>query len=460
MDATIVNNYRKFRIYHKRYFKFDLVAGIVVFLVAIPLCLGISIASGAPLLSGIISGIIGGIVVGLLSGSPVSVSGPAAGMAAVVLAAITALGGFSTFLLALIVAGVFQIIIGGLRAGFIAEYVPSNVVQGLLCAIGILLIVKQMPLAFTLSHSLSELKMHLLETTEGFTVLPLLELTHHINTGAIILTLLSLSVLIYFDTTKRTMLKEIPAPIVVVMLGIVVNEFFLLSNCSLAQNSLQLVNIPNTNGFAGLVQQLGYHNWAALANPKIYLYGFIIAIVASLETLLNVKASEKLDKRRRSYPKDRELIAQGVGNLAAGFFGGLPITSVIVRTSVNIQAGSRTKLSGILHGLFILLAVMLVPHALNKIPLCSLAAILIYTGYKLTNPQIYRKIYEQGADRFIPFIITVLVIIVFDLLTGILIGLLISLFYILKSNSGAMLDLIQEQYPHGIINRLVLPQQF
>ena len=459
MDDSIVSNYRKFRIYKKRYLKFDLVAGFVVFLVAVPLCLGIAIASGAPLLSGIISGIIGGIVIGVLSGSQVSVSGPGAAIATIVVAAIAELGSFPSFLVALIVAGVVQIIFGGLKAGFVAEYVPSNVVQGLLCAIGILLIIKQLPLAFTLSGDLAELKMHLLETTEGLTVLPLQQLTHHINSGAIFLTLLSFAVLIFFDKTPNPVLKEIPAPVVVVILGIVLNEIFVLSNSTFAQNEPQLVNIPKTFGFVGLVNQLDYHDWSAWTNPKVYFYGFIMAIVASLETLLNVKAAEKLDKRRRIYSKDRELMAQGVGNMLAGFLGGLPITSAVVRTSVNIQAGSKTKLATILHGTFILTAVMLVPDALNKIPLCCLAALLIHTGYKLTTPRIYCKIYEQGYDRFIPFMITIVVIIAFNLLAGILSGLLLSLFYILKSNSEARLDLIKEYYPNGVINRLVLPQQ-
>lgn len=459
MDDAITSNYRKFRIYNKRYLKFDLVAGFVVFLVAVPLCLGIAIASGAPLLSGVISGIIGGLVVGILSRSQVSVSGPAAGMATIVVAAIAELGSFPAFLVALMIAGGLQIIIAWLRAGFIAEYVPSNVVQGLLCAIGILLIIKQLPLAFTLSGDLVELKTHLLETTEGFSVFPLTQLTHHINNGAIFITLLSLTVLIYFDKTRNAILKEIPAPIVVVIMGIVLNEIFVLSNLTLAQNSPQLVNIPKTSGFVGLVNQLDYHDWSSWTNPKVYFYGFIMAIVASLETLLNVKAAEKLDKRRCSYSKDQELMAQGVGNLVAGLFGGLPITSVVVRTSVNIQAGARTKLATILHGGFILSAVILIPDALNKIPLCSLAALLIHTGYKLTKPQIYRKIYEQGLDRFIPFIITIVMIIAFNLLAGILSGLLMSLFYILKSNSEARFDLIKEYYPNGVINRLVLPQQ-
>src|SRR3990167_3659727 len=377
MQTSFNSNYRRLRIYHKRYLKFDLVAGIVVFLVAIPLCLGISIASGAPLLAGVMSGIVGGIVVGIFSSSQVSVSGPAAGMAAIVIAAIAELGGLPTFLVALIIAGLLQIIMGSLKAGFIAEYIPSNVVQGLLCAIGILLIVKQLPLAFTLSSDFAELKIHLLETTEELTILPLLKLTHHLNAGAIILTCISFSVLIYFDKTTHPLLKNVPAPIIVVLLSMLINEGFVLANLSLMQHTNQLVNIPKTSSLIDLMQQLSRHNWSAWNNPKIYLYGFIMALVASLETILNAKAAEKLDKRHRAYSNNRELIAQGLGNVVAGCVGGLPITSVIVRTSVNIQAGSKTKLSSILHGCFILFAVILIPDALNKIPLCSLATILI-----------------------------------------------------------------------------------
>lgn len=459
MTTETLSDLRKLQLYTTRFLKFDLVAAIVVFLVAIPLCLGIALASGVPLFSGILSGVIGGTVVGLLSGSHVSVSGPAAGMAAVVVTAIAHIGDFNAFLLALLLAGFLQIIIGSLRAGFIADYVPSNVVQGLLCAIGILLIIKQLPLAFTLSADFNELKTHLLETTEVITLSPILALYHHINTGALVITLFSMAIMIYFDKTKNKLLKEIPAPIIVVIMGILLNELYLYTNSSLIQNSPQLVNIPKTEGIGDFFGQLQFPDWAAWTNPQIYIYAGIIAIVASLETLLNFKAGERLDKQKRHGSTNRELVAQGVGNMAAGLIGGIPITSVIIRTSINIQAGSRTKMSTILHGLFILFAVMLIPGALNKIPLSSLAAILIYTGYKLNKPSIYYSIYTQGRDRFIPFIATVVSIIAFNLLTGILIGLIVSLFYILKSNSQARINIIKEIYPNGVINRLVLPQQ-
>lgn len=456
---AISNTFRKLRIYKRRTFKFDLISAIVVFFVAIPLCLGIALASGAPLFSGILSGIIGGIVVGSLSGSHVSVTGPAAGMAALVLSIITQLGGFDVFLLSLVLAGILQIIFGCLRAGFVADYVPSNIIQGLLCAIGILLIVKQLPLAFTLSADLAELKRHLLEQSESFTVQPFLNLSMHLNHGAMIISFTAFCILIFFDKTKIEWLKVIPGPIVVVLIGVLLNELFLFYDSHLVQTSPQLVNIPKHDGFTDFIAQMHTPNWSALTNPNVYLYACILALVASLESLLNVKAGEKLDKKRRYCSKNQELFAQGWGNLVAGLIGGIPVTSVIVRTSVNIQTGAQTKMSAIFHGLFILFTVMLIPQTLNKIPLSALAAILIYTGYKLTKPQVYLSIYQQGMERFIPFVITILGILAFNLLEGILIGLVVNLFFILKSSSQARLDIIQEVYPTGVTSRLVLPQQ-
>lgn len=445
--------------YQKKQLKFDLIAAVVVFLVAIPLCLGIALASGAPLFSGILSGIIGGIVVGTLSGSQVSVSGPAAGMAAVVLAAITQLGDFNVFLLALVLSGVLQIIIGALRAGFIADYIPSSVIQGLLCAIGLLLIAKQLPLAFTLSHSLTELKMQLLDVSEGFSLQPLEDLSLHINQGAMLISLSSLGLLFFLEKTKVSWLKVVPSAILVVVFGILVNELFVLFDSYLAQNNPHLVNIPQHENLVDFYQSMQSPKWSSWSNPKVYLYAFMIAAVGSLENLLNINAGEKLDKKHRYCSKNRELLAQGAGNMLAGLVGGIPITSVIVRTSINIQAGAKTKLSTIFHGVYILVAVILLPELLNKIPLSTLAAILIYTGYKLTNPSIYLNMYRQGRSRFIPFIVCVICILFFNLLIGVLIGLAASLFYILKSNSQARLDIIKEIYPNGVTNRIVLPQQ-
>ena len=459
MTEPLRIQFRKLRIYRKRNFKFDFVAAIVLFLVAIPLCLGIALASGTPLLSGIISGIIGGIVVGSLSGSSMSVSGPAAGMAAVVIAGIALLGDFNVFLLSLLFAGVLQVGLGYFRAGFIADYVPSSVVQGLLCAIGILLMVKQLPLAFTMSANLSELKMHLLDTTEGIEFQPLVDLSFHINSGAMLISILSLALLVFFDKTSFKWLKSIPGPIVVVLFGILLNEIFVLSNSYLAQHPLQLVNIPKHQSLMDFYAHIPSPDWSAWLNPNVYLFAVVLAFVASLESLLNIKAAEKLDKKRLACSKDKELFAQGVGNIFAGLFGGIPLTSVIARTSVNIEMNAKTKVSTILHGIFIFTAVILIPGLLNKIPLSSLASILIYIGYKLTNPAIYRTIYQQGLDRFIPFIATVISIVATDLLSGILVGLLVSAFFILKSSSQVRLDIIKEIYPNGVTSRLILPQQ-
>lgn len=459
MEQILTNSFRKLHIYRKRSLKFDFVSAVVVFLIAIPLCLGIALASGAPLFSGILSGIIGGIVVGSFSGSNVSVSGPAAGMAAVVLSAIVQLGGFNVFLLALVLAGLFQILAGLLRAGFIADYIPSNVIQGLLSAVGILLIIKQIPLAFTLSHSLTVLKTELIDLSTGLSLQPLEAIAQHINAGAMILSVSSIAILIYIDNTQKKWVKTLPGPFIIVVLGIILNEIFLLTNSFFAQEGPHLVNIPKHEGFADFFMQMQSPTWERLSDPKVYMFALILCVVSSLENLLNIKAGERLDKKHRYCSKDRELVAQGIGNFAAGLVGGIPITSVIVRTSVNIQTGAKTKAATILHGVFILLAVMLIPDALNKIPLSSLAAVLIYTGYKLTCPTIYSTIYKQGLDRFIPFIATVISILALNLLIGILIGLIISLFFILKSNSQVRLDIIKEIYPNGITSRLVLPQQ-
>lgn len=424
--------FRIAKIYFKRHLKFDIVAAIVVFLIAIPLCLGVALASGAPLFSGIISGIIGGIVVGALSGSQISVSGPDAAMAAVVFSAIAALGDFNVFLLALVMAGMFQILIGIFRAGFVVEYVPGNVVQGLLCAIGILLIVKQIPLAFTFSNDLKSLQHVLVQTTEGITLTPFYSLSYHINSGAALYTLISLAILVFFDKTSNERLKAFPATIVVLVSCIALNELFIATNSIFAQADSHLVSIPQHEEFSQFFEQFKFPSWASWRDPNVYFYAVVLAIVASLSSLLNIKAAEKLDRKNRVCSKDRELIAQGVGNVFSGFVGGLPITSVIIRTSVNIQAGAVSKGSAILHGLFILLAVLWLPQLLNMIPISCLAAILMYTGFKLTKPEVYAKIYAQGATQFIPFIATVISIVLFNLLGGILIGLTISFF--LSSN--------------------------
>lgn len=450
---------RDFKNLNKDSIKDDIISGIVVFLVAIPLCLGIALASGAPLISGLISGLIGGIVVGALSESSISVSGPAAGVIAVVIATITQLGGFENFLLALMLAGILQIIISLLRAGFIADYVPSNVIQGLLCAIGILIIVKQLPLAFTHPGHHLQLIQVLENSAQNLELSPLLTLKHHIDWGATLITLLSIACLLYSDNTKNRFFKMVPGPIVVVVVGIIINEIYGYCLPNLIQNSAQLVNIPVNDHFRELFAQLTFPNFHSLTNPNVYLYAFIITAVVSLETLLNLEAAEKLDKERKYCSRNRELLAQGVGNMLSGLIGGLPITSVIVRTSVNIQTGARTKLSTIIHGFLFLPAVMLIPNWLNRIPLASLAAILIYIGYKLTKFTIYKKMYQKGFAYYAPFLLTVVGIVFSNILLGVIIGLLASIFFILKENSQMRLDIIKEIHPSGTIQRIILPQQ-
>lgn len=449
---------QSFNSYRINHLKFDLISGFVVFLIAIPLCLGVSLASGAPLFSGILSGIMGGILVGILSGSQINISGPSAGMAAIVFSCITELGSFDAFLLALLGAGLIQILLGFLKAGFIAEYIPSNVLDGFLCAVGILLITKELPLAFTLSHSLNDLKILLLDTSEGFSLQPLRDLSFHINSGAAFISVSSLLILFLHDKTKISWIKNIPSPLLVVIFGVFLNEFLNYIDSYLAQNGPHLVSIPKHQGFTDFYQKMHTPDWSAWSNPQLYFLALMLSLAASLDNLININAGEKLDKEHRYFSKNRELIAQGFGNFCAALIGGIPITSVIIRTSINIQSGAKTKMSNIFHGFYILLVVMLFPDILNKIPLSSLAAILIHTGYKLTKPSLYLKLYHQGRHRFIPFIATVIGIVFFNLLIGVLIGLTMASYYLLKLSSQARLDIIKEIYPNGITHRIVLPQ--
>lgn len=449
---------RRIRVYQKRYVKYDLIAGFVVFLIAIPLCLGIALASGAPLLSGLIAGAIGGIVVGILSQSPVSVSGPAAGLIALVLAAISQLGSFPLFLTALVLAGIFQLFFGMAKAGFLADYIPSNVIQGLLCAIGIMIIIKQLPFILT-HHQQEALLLQQLKEAVLFNFDSIRHITAPINEGALLIAVLSLALLIYGEKTQIKALKKIPTPILVVLLGVLINECFIYFFPALTQSHEHLVNIPIQKSFNDFLQGMSRPDWHGLLNYNVYVYGLLIAILASIETLLNLQATEKLDLKRRYVSRNRELVAQGVGNLLNGLAGGLPITSVIVRSSVNIQSGAKTKLSVILHGIFIVAAVLIFPEWINEIPLASLAAILIFIGYKLAKVSIFVDLYRQGYERFIPFIATVIAIITTNLLLGVLIGLLTSLFFILKSNSQQRLDIIREIHPVGVIQHLILPQQ-
>jgi len=421
---------QKIKYYRLIWLKHDLPAGLSVFLVALPLCLGIALASGAPLSSGLISGIIGGLVVSLISGSPLGVSGPAAGLTTLVAASIISLGDFKVFLLAVMVAGLFQVILGLLKLGVVANYFPSSVIKGMLAAIGIILISKQIPIAVGYDHPDF--------WTSGFPKLFSAEnlsgnfepFYHYTTRGAILITAISLMVFILLRQPFAKRLKAIPAPLVVVVIGSVVNIFFtdLASDYSLKQ--AQLVNIP-----ANVFADIAFPDFSKLfTHAEIWKDGVIIGLLATLETLLCAEAVDKLDRHNRITPVNRELIAQGVGNMTCGLLGAIPITAVVVRGAANADAGGRTKLSAFTHGLFLLLAVLLFPFLLNKIPYASLAAILLVTGYNLTKPQLYKNVWKSGKKQFIPFAITILVILSTDLLIGVSIGLLISTYFIIQNN--------------------------
>ncbi len=424
---------RKIRYYRLVWLKYDLPAGLSVFFVALPLCLGISLASGAPLYSGILSGIIGGILVSFVSGSQLSVSGPAAGLTTVVSAAILLLGDYELFLLAIIIAGVFQIFLGLLKLGSVAYYFPSAVIKGMLAAIGIILISKQVPVAlgynqpdfwtsafpslFNPDHFFSNFR----------------NLNQHISRGTVIVTLVSLAVLILMQQPFARKLRVVPAALLAVIAGIATNLIFSYFTTGLSLKPTQLVNIPT-----GLFANISLPDFTKLLdNPQIWKYGGIIGLLASLETLLCVEAIDKLDKHDRVTPVNRELMAQGVGNIACGLLGAIPITAVIVRGAANVDAGARTRLSSVTHGVFLLFSVTLIPFLLNLIPFASLAAILLVTGYNLTKPKLYRNLWSLGWRQFLPFVFTIVMILVTDLLVGVSIGLLISIYFIIQNNFKA-----------------------
>ncbi len=410
--------------------KHDLPAGLVVFLVALPLCLGVALASGAPLLAGVIAGIIGGILVGFVSDSHTSVSGPAAGLAAVVLSAITNLGSFEIFLLAVVIAGSIQLVSGILKAGFIANYIPSNVIKGLLAAIGIILILKQIPHAVGYDQDIEE-DFTFIQKDGHNTFSELFFMLNYFQWGALIVSLISMGVMVAWEKTPLHKLKFLPASLFIVILGALLNLFFEYFIPGLFIEASHTVNIPKFESVGSLIT---LPDFTSITNYNVWLTAITIAIIASLETLLNLEAVENIDPHKRVASPNKELIAQGIGNMTSGFLGGIPITSVIVRSSVNINAGGQTKVSTILHGIFLLVSLLFLGPILNFIPLASLAIILIFTGYKLAQKKLFVEMYKKGANQFIPFIATVVGIVFTDLLIGIVIGSVVSIFYLLKSN--------------------------
>ncbi len=437
----------------------DIPASIVVFLVAVPLCLGIALASGAPLFSGLISGIIGGLVVGWMSGSHTSVSGPAAGLSAVVLAEITNLGSFETFLLAVVLAGVIQVVLGVARAGFISDYVPTNVVKGLLAAIGIILILKQLPHAIGYDSDL-EGDFSFMQPDGLNTFSELLVGLSNFAPAAIIISVISLALLIWWD---KSWLRRLPIPsaLAVVLVGMALNEWLFAGSTGLrlAGNHLVTIPISDAGALMGFFDNLSFPNWAGLANQGVYTAAITIAVVATIETLVNLEAIDKLDPQKRHAPPNRELIAQGAGNILSGLVGGLPVTSVIVRSSANIDAGAQTKASTMMHGGLLLVFVVIAPGILNMIPLASLAAILLVTGYKLASVKMFRDFYAKGMNQFIPFITTVVAIVFTDLLIGTLLGLACSVFFLLRANFSNSFHERHEIHPQGEVIRLKLSQE-
>ena len=419
--------------------KHDFPASIVVFLVAVPLCLGIALASGAPLFSGVIAGIIGGIVVGSLSDSPLGVSGPAAGLAVIVLTAINEMGGlanggFEIFLLAVIFAGVIQVVLGYAKAGIIGYYFPSSVIKGMLAGIGVIIILKQIPHALGYDGN-PEGEIAFVQPDGQTTFSELVNMTNFISPAAITITLLSLAILILWERPfikKLSFTKVIQGPLLVVILGIILNYAF--QGTAWAVSAEHLVAIPIASSFGEITSLFSTPDFSAITNPLVYTTGITIAIVASLETLLCVEATDKLDPYKRITPANRELKAQGVGNIISGLIGGLPITQVIVRSSANIQSGGRTKLAAIIHGFLLLISVLAIPLVLNMIPLASLAAILLMVGFKLAKPVLFKSMYKLGWTQFIPFMVTIVGIVLTDLLVGIGLGLVVAVFYILLNN--------------------------
>jgi MFS superfamily sulfate permease-like transporter len=416
--------------------RYDMPSSIVVFLVALPLCLGIALGSGAPLFSGIIAGMIGGIVIGSLSGSQLSVSGPAAGLTAIVVVAIGKLQVYEAFLLAVVLGGVFQIILGFLKAGILGDYIPSSVIKGMLAAIGLILILKQLP------HMVGYNKDYPGDEAFGQvdgenTFSTLFGSLRHLIPAALLIGIVSLLVQIVWEkyiAPKTRLLKLVPAPLVVVVVAVIINETLRVSAPEWVIKESHLVNIPVADSFKGFVSFFTFPDFSHILNPVIWTTAITIAIVASLETLLNIEAADDLDPYQRVTPTNRELMAQGTGNIISGLIGGLPLTSVVVRTSANINGGAKTKMSTIFHGILLLLSVAFIPSVLNLIPLSALAAILIFTGYKLAKPSLFLKFYKKGWDQFLPFVLTVVAILLTDLLKGILMGCVVGLFFVIRSN--------------------------
>jgi MFS superfamily sulfate permease-like transporter len=439
--------------------KSDFASGLVVFLVALPLCLGIAMASGAPLFSGIISGIIGGIVVGYLSTSNISVSGPAAGLTAIVLTAITDLGAFDVFLTAVFIAGLIQLILGFVKAGSISNYFPTNVIEGMLAGIGIIIILKQLPHAFGYDNDF-EGDQAFSQTDGSNTFSALMSIFDYIQVGSIVITLVSIGILISWDKIpflKR--LKLVPGALIAVAIGVILNEIFSSTGSALAIGKEHLVSLPVPSSFEEFKSIIVTPNFSGVTNTKVWIVAFTIAIVASIETLLSIEAADRMDVQKRYTDTNKELKAQGIGNMLSSLLGGLPLTSVIVRSSANSNSGAKSKMSTIIHGLLLLVSVLAIPVILNKIPLATLAAILILVGYKLAKPATFKHFWEKGKYQFVPFIATLLAVVFLDLLKGVALGIIISVIFVLKGNLKRAYLFRREEYVDGDVIHIDLAQE-
>lgn len=439
--------------------KKDLISGLIVFLIALPLCLGIAQASGAPLFSGIVAGVVGGIVIGYLSGSQLSVSGPAAGLVAIVLVAIQQLNGvFEFFLCSVIIAGALQLILGFIKAGSIANYFPSSVIEGMLAGIGLTIIIKQIPDGVGYVHP--SLPAGMQDADDGFVFSDLINAFTQIEIGAVVICIVGIIILALWQTKGIKKVQIIPAGLLVVVVGILLNELFKAMQPHWHLNNNHLVNLPVPESVGAFFSQFTLPDFSGFLNPLVWQVGVVIAIVASIETLLCIEATDKLDPLKRYSPGNRELKAQGVGNMLSGFIGGLPVTSVIVRSSANINAGGRTKLAAITHGVLLLVCVALIPTLLNLIPKASLAAILIFTGFRLARPSVFKHVWKAGLAQFIPFVVTAVAVVSLDLLKGVGLGMAISIFYILRNNLRVPFYYQRSKYKEGKeVVRLELSQE-
>ena len=438
-------------------FRKDALAGLIVFLIALPLCLGIAQASGAPLFAGIVAGVIGGIVVGFFSKSHLSVSGPAAGLIAIVIVAIQSLGSFQIFMCAIIVAGFIQLILGMLKAGTIANYFPGNVIEGMLAGIGLTIIIKELPNAVGFVKGAQGGGMA--DADNGFAWSDITDAMQRIEPAAAIISIIGITILALWQLKAFKKLALIPAGLLVVLIGTALNELFAMTGSGMALEPSHLVHLPIPNSAADFINQFSLPDFNGFLNPAVWKTGVVIAIVASIETLLCIEATDQMDPHKRYTSGNAELRAQGIGNMLSGLIGGLPITSVIVRSSANINAGAETKRATMMHGALLLICAAMIPTLLNHIPKAALSAILLYTGYRLCRPSVFRHMWKGGWSQFVPFVATVVAVVSLDLLKGVGIGLAISIFYMLRQNLRIPFFYQRSSYSNGDLIKLTLSQE-